>query len=46
MLGASPFWLVGIEALMPHGARLHKPTIGAMLVGVAGINLLAGPSRI
>ncbi len=44
MLGASPFWLVGMEALMPRGAPLHKPTIGAMLVGVAGVALLAGPS--
>jgi drug/metabolite transporter (DMT)-like permease len=43
MLGASPFWLVGIEALMPNGAPLHKPTIAAMLVGVAGLALLVGP---
>jgi drug/metabolite transporter (DMT)-like permease len=43
MLGASPFWLVGMEALMPRGAPLHKPTVGAMLVGVAGVALLAGP---
>jgi drug/metabolite transporter (DMT)-like permease len=43
MLGASPFWLVGIEALMPKGAPLHKPTIAAMLVGVAGLALLVAP---
>jgi drug/metabolite transporter (DMT)-like permease len=43
MLGASPFWLVGMEALMPQGAPLHKPTICAMLVGVAGVALLAVP---
>lgn len=43
MLGASPFWLVGIEALMPKGAPLHKPTIGAMLVGVVGLALLVWP---
>ncbi len=43
MLGASPFWLVGMEALMPRGAPLHKPTIAAMLVGVAGVALLAAP---
>jgi drug/metabolite transporter (DMT)-like permease len=24
----SPFWLVGVEALLPGGARLHAPTIG------------------
>jgi len=44
MLGASPFWLVGVEALMPKGAPLHKPTIGAMLVGVVGLALLVWPS--
>lgn len=43
MLGASPFWLVGIESLMPKGAPLHKPTIAAMLVGVIGVALLALP---
>src|SRR5579872_5507337 len=29
----SPFWLVGIEAMMPRGERLHVPTILGMLVG-------------
>jgi drug/metabolite transporter (DMT)-like permease len=43
MVGASPFWLVGIEALMPKGAPLHRPTIAAMLVGVVGVALLAVP---
>ena len=36
----SPFWMVGIEALMPGGERLHRPTIGGMLVGLAGAALL------
>jgi drug/metabolite transporter (DMT)-like permease len=36
----SPFWLVGIEALMPGGERLHPPTIFGMIVGCAGVALL------
>jgi drug/metabolite transporter (DMT)-like permease len=42
----SPFWLVGFEALLPGGQRLHGPTIAAMLVGVLGTVLLVGPSAI
>src|SRR5206468_3585886 len=29
----SPFWMVGVEALLPGGARLHLPTIAGMVVG-------------
>ena len=36
----SPFWMVGMEALLPGGERLHAPTIGGMLVGLAGAALL------
>jgi drug/metabolite transporter (DMT)-like permease len=36
----SPFWLVGVEALLPGGARLHAPTIGGMAIGLAGAALL------
>jgi drug/metabolite transporter (DMT)-like permease len=36
----SPFWLVGIEAMMPGGERLHTPTISGMVVGFAGAALL------
>ena len=39
----SPFWLVGIEAMMPGGARLHWPTIFGMLVGLSGAALLVAP---
>jgi drug/metabolite transporter (DMT)-like permease len=39
----SPFWLVGVEALMPGGERLHAPTIGGMAVGLAGASLLFTP---
>jgi drug/metabolite transporter (DMT)-like permease len=40
----SPFWLVGIEAMMPRGERLHAPTILGMLVGLAGVALLLSSS--
>ncbi|HTC88986.1 MAG TPA: EamA family transporter, partial [Bryobacteraceae bacterium] len=39
----SPFWMVGVEALIPGGVRLHLPTIVAMLVGLAGTVLLVAP---
>ncbi len=37
----SPFWMVGIESLMPDGEPLHAPTILGMLVGVSGVAFLA-----
>jgi drug/metabolite transporter (DMT)-like permease len=36
----SPFWLVGVEALLPGGERLHGPTIAGMVVGFGGTALL------
>ncbi|HME09143.1 MAG TPA: EamA family transporter [Bryobacteraceae bacterium] len=42
----SPFWMVGMEALIPGGARLHGPTIAGMLIGMAGTALLVAPSAI
>jgi len=36
----SPFWLVGVDALLPGGERLHAPTIGGMVVGLLGASLL------
>jgi drug/metabolite transporter (DMT)-like permease len=39
----SPFWMVGAEALLPGGVRLHAPTIAAMAVGLGGACLLFTP---
>src|SRR5665811_1195428 len=39
----SPFWMVGVEALLPGGDRLHPPTIAGMAVGLAGAALLFTP---
>jgi drug/metabolite transporter (DMT)-like permease len=38
-----PFWFVGFEVLMPGGVRLHAPTVGAMVLGLAGACLLLTP---
>ncbi|MDQ6704496.1 MAG: EamA family transporter, partial [Acidobacteriota bacterium] len=32
----SPFWLIGIEALIAGGAPLHGPTILGMIAGFSG----------
>ena len=39
----SPFWMVGAEALLPGGERLHAPTMLGMAVGMAGAALLFTP---
>ena len=39
----SPFWMVGVEALLPGGERLHAPTVAGMAVGMAGAALLFTP---
>ena len=42
----SPFWLVGVEALLPGGERLHGPTLFGMAIGLAGAGLLVAPDLI
>ncbi|MBV9768896.1 MAG: EamA family transporter [Bryobacterales bacterium] len=39
----SPFWMVGMEALIPGGDPLYGPTIAGMIVGLAGTVLLVTP---
>jgi drug/metabolite transporter (DMT)-like permease len=43
ILTISPFWMVGMEALLPGGEPLHLPTIAGMLVGLFGASLLFLP---
>jgi len=43
IVAMSPFWMVGVEALLPGGASLHAPTIGSMALGLAGAGLLVTP---
>jgi drug/metabolite transporter (DMT)-like permease len=42
-IAASPFWMVGIEALFPGGERLSGATAAGMLVGLAGVLVLIVP---
>lgn len=42
----SPFWMIGIDALIPGGDRLHGPTIAGMFIGLAGTLLLVAPAAI
>jgi len=42
----SPFWMIGMEALIPGGERLHAPTLFGMFVGLLGTVLLVGPNAI
>jgi len=42
----SPFWMIGMEALIPGGVRLHAPTLFGMLVGLVGTLLLVAPNAI
>ena len=39
----SPFWMVGIERMLPGGERLHLPTIAGILIGFLGMLVLVGP---
>ena len=42
----SPFWMVGIESVLPGGDRPNLPTMGGMLVGLAGTLLLVAPDAL
>ena len=42
----SPFWMIGLEAIIPGGERLHGPTLAGMLVGLAGTLLLVAPGAL
>src|SRR5688572_4525823 len=37
LVAAQPFWITGIEALLPGGERLTLRALGGLLVGFAGI---------
>ena len=42
----SPFWMLGLDAVMPPRVRLYGPTLGGMVVGLAGAALLVGPGAL
>jgi drug/metabolite transporter (DMT)-like permease len=39
-----PFWMVGIEHLLPGGERLHLPTLAGIAVGFSGALVLVAPA--
>jgi drug/metabolite transporter (DMT)-like permease len=43
LVAAQPFWITGIEALLPTGARLTRRAFGGLLVGFVGIVVLVWP---
>lgn len=42
----SPFWMIGVEALLPGGDKPNWPTIGGVLVGMMGTLLLVAPGAL
>jgi len=45
-LTTSPFWMVGIDALLPGGRRPLVSTIGGLAVGLAGVLFLIAPTAV
>jgi drug/metabolite transporter (DMT)-like permease len=43
LVAMSPFWMVGIDALTPHGERLTGRKILGLVIGFCGIVLLVWP---
>lgn len=38
-----PFWMVGIEAIIPHGERLSLQKVAGLVIGFSGLILLLWP---
>ena len=43
-LTTSPFWMLGFDAMLPGGERLHWPTLAGVAVGFLGVFLLIAPA--
>jgi drug/metabolite transporter (DMT)-like permease len=41
MAAATPFWMTGVEALLPSGERIRPLQLAGLLLGFAGLMLLA-----
>lgn len=37
-----PFWVVGIEAILPQGKRINKTIIAGLILGLVGVSLIFG----
>jgi drug/metabolite transporter (DMT)-like permease len=42
-IATSPFWMVGVDAMLPNGPKLHARDWFGLAVGFAGILVLVGP---
>src|SRR5262245_49462197 len=43
LIAMSPFWMVGIDAITPHGERLTLRRIIGLIIGFSGIVMLVWP---
>ena len=43
VIASSPFWMTGIESLLPGGERVTRQTMLGLLIGFSGILLLVWP---
>jgi drug/metabolite transporter (DMT)-like permease len=43
MVAASPFWMTGLEAMLPDGEHLSRRSLVGLLIGFSGIVLLVWP---
>jgi drug/metabolite transporter (DMT)-like permease len=43
LVAMSPFWMVGIDALTPHGERLTLRRVAGLAIGLSGIIMLVWP---
>jgi drug/metabolite transporter (DMT)-like permease len=42
----APFWMIGVDALLPHGKRPLVATMGGLLVGLGGVIYLIYPAAV
>ena len=42
----SPFWMVGVDAILPQGKQPRASTLGGLLVGIGGVGYLILPTAI
>ncbi len=45
-VAVGPFWMVGMEALVPGGEKLRAPTLAGMAIGLGGAAILVAPGAI
>ena len=46
IIATSPFWMVGVEALLPTGERPNRTALAGLAVGFGGIVLLVWPDLV